>query len=181
MVSPRIIIVRKDNDGRAFEGLRIAIPPFASAVWAARCRDAKIGESIDGLLAFGNEDRLIVGDRFEQRRQAIENSPCITEFPDPAAIAVRSALDEFLWRISLDLEQKIAVFVGVVVLRNDVSVMSVRAIGFAVPRRKPELRANVILASSNVITGMTENDKPSVFAKLDGKGPILRAVVWSWR
>ena len=140
MVSPRIIIVRKDNDGRAFEGLRIAIPPFASAVWAARCRDAKIGESIDGLLAFGNEDRLIVGDRFEQSRQAIENSPCITEFPDPAAIAVRSALDEFLWRISLDLEQKIAVFVGVVVLRNDVSVMSVRAIGFAVPRRKPFVR-----------------------------------------
>ena len=95
MVSTRSIGVRKDDDLRVLEMSGIGVPPLAGAVRAACRRDAKLDERIYRLLAFGNEDWLLIGDGFDQRRQAIERRACITEFPTPAAIAIGSALANF--------------------------------------------------------------------------------------
>ena len=136
----------------------IVVPPLAGAMRAACRRDAKLGKRIYRLLTFGNEDRLLIGDGFEQRGQAIERAFYVAEFPAPSAIAVRSALRKSLWRKPHDLKQQFAGLVAVVIFRDD-SASGAIGFGFAVPRRKPKLRPHMILARPNVVTGMTENNK----------------------
>ncbi len=93
--------------------------PFAGATGIACRRQPQLARLLAVLLAFDNEDGLLLGDGLKQLRQPIRHLTNTVQLVCPATLAVRLALPEGL-RIELDLliEQDV-LLVGIIIGRDD--------------------------------------------------------------
>jgi hypothetical protein len=53
--------------------LRILIAPLGGTHWGACCVHTKFDQNLESLLAFGNENGLLVGNSLSQLRQTIQD------------------------------------------------------------------------------------------------------------
>jgi hypothetical protein len=108
------IVVRNEDHISAAQEFVVTSVPFTGTARICRRGEIQSHQSVDVFFAFGDYDRPLVGDGFEQDRKPIQYPAYTLQIPCPAA-AVRPALSESFRHEPANLEQQIAALIDVVV------------------------------------------------------------------
>src|SRR3954468_25078263 len=146
MFSADVVVVREDEDILTSEiGIKIG-GPFACATGIGRRGQPEPGEVIAILLAFGNEDVVVLG--IEKFRQAMRNPRTFGGAFVPAP-AVPMHLEKALVAGATDLQVWRAIGLPVNVLLDDLARCLRLLLGC--PRRQTELLPNPVFALDAIV------------------------------
>ena len=102
MITARCVGIGNNDNIGATEVGRQFVLPFVGAAWIAARNHADLGEGVDVLLAFDDENGAVLGDGLDQLGQAVWQFADVAHAPDGLAVAVVPTLRE-AFRINLTI------------------------------------------------------------------------------